>query len=138
MDLLGYYKHAVRSATSLTNMQLVLKKEPFLQLVHGDPVMRKLVHIELGPRNGAKTSRFANFGGNISVCSGACKAARSAHPGRLLHPAMPISLAAPAKEIFLDGEAADAWVSATAEWANTSRELSVDWARPPAAACPRT
>ena len=109
MDLLGYYEHAVRSATSLTNMQLVLKKEPFLQLVHGDPVMRKLVHIELGPHNGAKTSRFANFGGNISVCSGpnsclatvsstgvsatvkgACKAARSAHPGRLLHPAMPI------------------------------------------------
>ena len=110
MDLLGYYERAVRSATSHTNMQLVLKKEPFLQLVHDDPMVRKLVHIELGPRNGAKTSRFENFGGNTSVCSGpnsclatvastcvsatvkgACKAARSAHPGRLLHPAMPIS-----------------------------------------------
>ena len=100
MDLQGYYERAVRSATSHTNMQLVLKKEPFLQLVHDDPKVRKLVHIELGPRNGAKTSRFENFGGNISVCSGpnsclatvastgvsatvkgACKAARSAHPG---------------------------------------------------------
>ena len=61
MDLLGYYERAVRSATSHTNMQLVLKKEPFLQLVHDDQVVRKLVHL-------AKTSRFANFGGNLSVC----------------------------------------------------------------------
>ena len=131
MDLLGYYESSVRSATSHTNMQLILKKEPFLQLVHDDPVVRKLVHPELGPRNGAKTSRSANFGGNLSVCSGpnsclatasstgvsatvkgACKAARSAHPGRLLHPAMPISLTAPARQVFLSGGAAQAFVSA--------------------------
>ena len=124
MDILGYYEKSVHAATN-THMQLILKKEPFLQLVHADPALRKTFHIELGPPNGTRANRFACFGGKVSVYAGpnhcmckvvstgtagsvfdACETAKAAQPHRLLHPAMPISLTAPAKQVFLSEDAA--------------------------------
>ena len=69
MDILGYYEQSVHAATN-TQMQLILKKEPFLQLVHADPTLRKVFHLELGPRNGTRANRFADFHGKLSVYAG--------------------------------------------------------------------
>ena len=106
MDILGYYEQSVHAATN-TDMQLILKKEPFLQLVHSNPTLRKVFHLELGPRDGTRANRFAGFRGKLSVYAGpnhcvctvassgtaesvleACEAAKSAKPNNILHPAI--------------------------------------------------